>query len=90
MARAIVPQGNRYLLLWEELGMIYADELFAEVYPRLGQPAEQPWRLALVTVMQFMENSTDRQAAEAVRPRIDGKYILSLELTDPGPGNEPL
>src|SRR5438876_8148828 len=71
VARAIVPQGNRYLLLREELGMIYADELFAEVYPRLGHPAEQPWRLALVTVIQFMENSTDRQAAEAVRLRID-------------------
>jgi transposase len=34
--------------------------------------------------MQFMENYTDRQAAEAVRTRIDWKYVLSLELTDPG------
>ena len=84
VARAILPQGNRYLLLREELGTIYSDELFADVYPRLGQPAEQPWRLALVTVMQFMENYTDRQAAEAVRIRIDWKYVLSLELTDPG------
>ena len=84
VARAILPQGNRYLLLREELGTIYSDELFADVYPRLGQPAEQPWRLALVTVMQFMENYTDRQAAEAVRTRIDWKYVLSLELTDPG------
>jgi transposase len=84
VARAILPQGNRYLLLREELGTIYSDELFVDVYPRLGQPAEQPWRLALVTVMQFMENYTDRQAAEAVRTRIDWKYVLSLELTDPG------
>jgi transposase len=84
VARAILPQGNRYLLLREGLGTIYSDELFADVYPRLGQPAEQPWRLALVTVMQFMENYTDRQAAEAVRTRIDWKYVLSLELTDPG------
>ena len=84
VTRAILPQGNRYLLLREELGTIYSDELFADVYPRLGQPAEQPWRLALVTVMQFMENYTDRQAAEAVRTRIDWKYVLSLELTDPG------
>src|SRR5438132_7605745 len=84
VARAILPQGNRYLLLREELGTIYTDELFAELYPQLGQPAEQPWRLALVTVMQFMENYTDRQAAEAVRLRIDWKYVLSLELTDPG------
>ena len=84
VARAILPQGNRYVLLRDELGTIYSDELFADVYPRLGQPAEQPWRLALVTVMQFMENYTDRQAAEAVRIRIDWKYVLSLELTDPG------
>ena len=84
VARAILPQGNRYLLLRDELGTIYSDELFADVYPRLGQPAEQPWRLGLVTVMQFMENYTDRQAAEAVRIRIDWKYVLSLELTDPG------
>ena len=84
MARAILPHGNRYLLLRDERGTIYSDELFADVYPRLGQPGEQPWRLALVTVMQFMENYTDRQAAEAVRLRIDWKYVLSLALTDPG------
>ena len=84
VARAILPQGNRYLLLRDELGTIYSDEMFAALYPSLGQPAEQPWRLALVTVMQFMENYTDRQAAEAVRTRIDWKYVLSLELTDLG------
>lgn len=84
VARAILPQGNRYLLLRDELGTIYSDELFADLYAQLGQPAEQPWRLALVTVMQFMENYTDRQAGEAVRTRIDWKYVLSLELTDPG------
>jgi transposase len=84
VARAILPQGNRYLLLREELGTIYSDELFTDVYPRLGQPAEQPWRLALVTVMQFMENYTDRQAAEAVRTRIDWKYVPPLRVDRPG------
>ena len=49
-----------------------------------GQPAEAPWRLALVSVMQYMEGLSDRQAAEAVRERIDWKYTLGLELTDPG------
>jgi transposase len=43
-----------------------------------------PWRLALVTVMQYAEGLTDRQAADAVRTRIDWKYALSLELTDTG------
>ena len=34
--------------------------------------------------MQFAENLTHRQAAAAVRSRIDWKYALSLELTDEG------
>lgn len=50
----------------------------------MGQPAESPGRLALITIMQFLENLTDRQAAEAVRSRIDWKYILGLTLDDPG------
>jgi len=49
-----------------------------------GQPSMPPWRLALVTIMQFREHLADRQAAEAVRARIDWKYLLGLELTDPG------
>jgi transposase len=84
VARLILPQGNRYLLLRDALGTIYTDELFVSLYPTLGQPAEAPWRLALVTVMQYMEGYTDRQAAEAVCTRIDWKYLLSMELTDPG------
>jgi transposase len=60
------------------------DEDFIELFPELGQPALAPWRLALVTVVQFWENLTDRQAAEAVRSRIDVKYLLGLDLKDPG------
>jgi transposase len=84
VARTIVPKGNRYMLLRDELGTIYTDELFLHIYPQGGSYAEAPWRLALVCVMQYMENYTDRQAAEAVRMRIDWKYALSLTLTDPG------
>jgi transposase len=84
VARTIVPQGNRYLLLRDELGTIYTDDLFLTLYPQGGSYAQAPWRLALVCVMQYMENYTDRQAAEAVRMRIDWKYVLSLDLTDPG------
>ena len=68
----------------DELGTIYEDHLFARLFPARGQPAESPWRLALTTVMQFAEGLSDRQAADAVRSRIDWKYALSLELTDPG------
>ena len=68
----------------EVLGSIYTDEDFADLFPKEGQPALAPWRLALITVMQFVENLSDRQAADAVRGKIDWKYLLSLELTDPG------
>jgi len=53
-----------------------------ELFSQWGQSAESPWRLALICVMQFVENLSDRQAAEAVRARIDWKYTLSLPLTE--------
>jgi transposase len=68
----------------DELGNIYEDALFVSAYAGIGQPAVPPWRLALVSVMQFAENLSDRQAAEAVRARIDWKYVLSLPLDDSG------
>jgi len=70
--------------LRDTLGTIYTDEHFVDLFPTHGQPALAPWRLALVTVFQFMEHLTDRQAADAVRDRLAWKYALSLELTDPG------
>jgi len=50
----------------------------------VARAAEAPWRLALVTVLQFAEGLSDRQAADAVRARIDWKYALGLSLEDPG------
>jgi len=84
VARAAFPKGTPYLTLRDELGTIFQDDAFAALFPMNGQPGLPPWRLALVTIMQFRENLADRQAAEAVRARIDWKYLLSLELTDPG------
>ena len=84
VAKAALPDGNIFTTLRDELGRIFEDEEFADLYPTIGQPAESPARLALVTVMQYVENLTDRQAAEAVRERISWKYALGLELTDPG------
>ena len=84
VARAAFPHGNVVMQLRDALGSIYTDEAFADLFPTQGQPAEAPWRLALVTVLQFMEGLTDRQAAEAVRDRLAWKYALSLELTDAG------
>lgn len=84
IAKAVFRKGNTYLKLRDELGVLYADEDFAALFPKRGQPALAPWRLALVTVMQFMENLTDRQAADAVRAGIDWKYVLGLELDNAG------
>jgi transposase len=84
VARAAFPKGNVYMQMQDELGRLYEDEAFRSVFSRLGQPAVAPWRLAWVTVMQFAEGLTDRQAADAVRGRIDWKYVLGLDLADPG------
>jgi transposase len=84
VVRACFPHGTLVVQLRDALGTLYSDEDFADLFPTRGQPAEAPWRLALVTVLQFVEGLPDRQAAEAVRSRLDWKYALSLELTDPG------
>ena len=83
VARAAFPKGNPYLTLRDALGTLFQDDDFAALFPLEGQPGLPPWRLALVTIIQFRENLADRQAAEAVRARIDWKYLLGLELTDP-------
>src|SRR5919106_3467930 len=84
VARAAFPKGNLYLTLRDKLGSIFQDEDFAGLFPADVQPALPPWRLALVTILQFREDLPDCRAAEAVRARIDWKYLLELELTDPG------
>ncbi len=84
VAQAAFPKGNLYMKWRDELGLMYEDEQFAELYPDDGQPALSPWRLALVTIVQFAESLSDRKAADAVRGRIDLKYLLGMELTDPG------
>jgi transposase len=84
IARAAFPKGNLYLSMRDEFGTLFEDADFVELFSRRGYPAVTPWRLALITIMQFLENLSDRQTAEAVRSRIDWKYLLGLELTDCG------
>src|SRR5438477_2107878 len=84
VAHAAFPRGNVAMQVRDTLGAIYTDEAFADLFPTHGQPALAPWRLALVTVFQFLEGLTDRQAADAVRDRLAWKYALSLEVCDPG------
>jgi transposase len=84
IARAAFPKGNGYLRVRDALGTLYTDEAFADLFPTHGQPAEAPWRLAVITVLQFAEMLSDRQAAEAVRARLDWKYLLGLPVEDSG------
>src|SRR3989441_869578 len=82
VARGAFPKGHPYLTFRDALGTIFQDEDFTALFPAWGQPALSPWRLALVTIMPFRENLADRQAAEAVRARIDWKYPDSSKLAD--------
>lgn len=84
IARAAFPKGNPYMQLYDTFGVVFEDEEFAELFPKDGQPALSPVRLSLVLILQFAEGLSDRQAADAARSRIDWKYLLCLELTDPG------
>jgi transposase len=72
VARAAFPKGNVYLKLRDELGVLYCDDRFTPLF-RLdsGRGALSPGQLAMVTLMQFMEGLSDRQAADSVRSRID-------------------
>jgi transposase len=84
-ALAVFRKGHPYLTLRDELGTIFTDAHFSEWFSPRGAPVEvPPWRLALVLILQQLETLTDRQAADNVRRCLDWKYLLSLELTDPG------
>jgi transposase len=84
IAKAAFGKTNLYIRMRDEIGTIFEDKEFEELYSNNGQPAQSPWRLALITIMQYIEALSDRQAANAVRGRIDWKYALGLELTDSG------
>jgi len=84
IALACFPKKSLIMRLRDELGAIYHDETYRHLFAKRGRGAQSPWRLVLITIMQALEGLTDRQAAEAVRGRIDWKYALSLALADPG------
>ncbi|MFB7957502.1 IS1182 family transposase [Streptomyces sp. NPDC056045] len=84
LARAVFPKGCLVMRVRDVLGPVFSDADFGELFPARGRPVVSPARLALVSVLQFAEGLTDRQAAHAVRSRLDWKYALSLELADTG------
>ncbi len=84
VARAANPRGTAAMWIRDRLDGLFVDEDFTDWYPADGRPELSPAQLALVSVLQFAENPTDRQAAQAVACRIDWKYCLGLELDAPG------
>ena len=84
LTHAIYPDGNRLMQLRDHFGMLFENHQFSALFSHTGQPALAPARLALVTIFQFMEDLSDRQAADAVRLCIDWKYVLGLPLSDRG------
>src|SRR4051812_26533420 len=84
VASSAFPKGSLAIRIADELGHVFLDDQFSLLFPRRGQPGVAPALLAFVTLLQFAENLSDRQAADAVRGRIDWKYALGLDLTDAG------
>jgi transposase len=84
IAKKAFRRGSLPIRARDELGIWFADEDFAGVYGARGAPGISPAQLAMVSVLQFAENLTDRQAADAVRGRLDWKYCLGLALDDEG------
>ncbi|MFB6957621.1 transposase [Streptomyces sp. NPDC056309] len=86
VARAVAARGPYPLAIRvrDELGELFPDTEFVEGFAERGRPGWSPGRLALVTVLQFIENRTDRAAAHRVRFGMDFKYALGPELDDPG------
>jgi len=84
VVRAAFAKGTLAVRIREALGPLFEDAAFAGAFPSRGRPAVSPGALALVSVLQYAEGLTDRQAADQVRARMDWKFLLGLELDDPG------
>src|SRR5438132_13760870 len=78
------PKGTVMMRLRDRLGSLFEDADFQALYSQRGQPAHSPWQLLMVTIMQYMENLPDRQTVEALRNRIDWKYMPGLSLSAAG------
>ena len=83
VARAAFPHGNLYIQVADRLGNIAHDAPFSALFPRAANPRKRrppgPGHLPPVCRRPFRSPSRG-----AVRSRIDWKYVLGLELTDPG------
>src|SRR5258708_32646793 len=83
-SHAACRKNSPAMIIRDELECLYEDDAFRSLYAECGQPGISPWQLAIVCILQFVEGLSDRQAADAVRVRIDWKYTLGLRLDDAG------
>jgi transposase len=84
VGEVLLKEDSPYRLTGDKLFEHLCDTDFADLYSSEGKPGISPVILAFVSVFQFMEKLPDRQAAEALRMRIDWKYALHLPLTYTG------
>lgn len=84
LVKAVCPKGTRVTRLRDVLGPVFDDNEFRGWFSAEGRSGVPPGVLAMVCVLQEMEDLTDRDAADAVRVRLDWKYALGLGLADPG------
>ncbi|MGW5402622.1 transposase [Streptomyces sp. NPDC003952] len=84
VARAAFPKESPAIRVRDRLARVFADEPFAEAFGVRGAPGLSPGVLGLVTVLQFTESLTDRQAVAMAVRAIDWKYAMGVELTDTG------
>ncbi len=56
IARLAFPKGNLYIKMRDEIGTIYCDKDFEALFSTQGQPAKSSWRLALVCVLQYIND----------------------------------
>ena len=80
IGKRILEEHDPYRLIGDRLFEKWREEEFADLYSREGRPGYSPVILAFVSIFQFMERLADRQAAQALRMRLDWKYALHLPL----------
>ena len=84
VVKATLKKSNKYVVLRDELGVIYTDETFAALYRSQGAESIPPGLVAQLVIIQYMEGLSDRALLEQLPVRMDWKYFLGLALTDPG------
>jgi transposase len=82
--RQILPASHPLVVMGDRLSNFISDEAFADLYPAEGKPALSPALLGLVTILQYWEFLSDRQATHMVITRLDWKYALHLSLAYAG------